>query len=415
MRRSATFASMRVLPSLVITTIFLIVHTVPVSFSLSGEDELERVERVVGVDALAIEGTLKAVGEVTLPFYDGVRTLDLEKIGIYAPGAQLLAESDAGVETFPLESGSYRGVFQTLDGDRGRATLTIHPPFLGVMLRGSEFVEWIRTDYGDYGDPLTISYYAGRQKSSPADDEADEPAALSSPSNHVDLAERRYAHGTYNCYEDEPFPYVYYDDIVPHADYDYYDLKGKHLQIVYNSIEADINNVNDIFNEETCTGFRILGIPVHTSAGSEVLTSTDASVLLPQFRTHFQGVHDPQYYFDLAHLFTGKNLDGTTIGIAYTAPPFNRYALSQQVDECVGCWWWDPWYDATSFQRMILEAHEIAHNYRASHDDATAHTCPPGGLCDWTIVIAILQDFMMTDFSDANTLTIQTNRPKSNI
>ncbi len=361
----------------------------------------------VELDAFALEAALEREESVTLPFYGGHRTMFLKKVEIYAPGAQLVLETGKGDETYPLESGSYQGAYRSGNGHDGSVTLTVHAPFLSAMLRGEGFKEWIRTEYED---SQAVYYTGGLSFASIATPNLFVMPALAVSEVGADTPPRQFAHGTYNCYEDEPFPIIGWDDIVPHADYSYYNFKGNSATAVRNTVEADVNNVNGIYNEETCTGFRILAILIHTCAHCDVLTSTHAPTLIDQFQGHFEGIHDPYYYFDIAHLWTGKNLQGGTIGIANQIG--GRYALSQQVNEP------GSYYDAGSYDRMLLIAHEIGHDYDAIHPNARQHSCWWEWFwqwCDYSIMWATWQRYMLDDFSDANTALIQNERPKPNI
>lgn len=100
---------------------------------------------------------------------------------------------------------------------------------------------------------------------------------------------------------------------------------------------------------------------------------TEAAALRDAFTTHMEGpAHQPAATYHVAHLFTGINTDGTTIGISTFpgAGVLGHYAISQMVV--------DPgFYDATVFGKGILVAHETGHNYNATHG-----SCNPGPPAD---------------------------------
>lgn len=67
---------------------------------------------------------------------------------------------------------------------------------------------------------------------------------------------------------------------------------------------------------------------------------------------------------------------------------------------------------------MILIAHEIGHNYDATHGNAGSHVFSCGWFCTYTAYTIVYQFHMpnmLDDFSDANTVLIQNERPKVNI
>ena len=125
---------------------------------------------------------------------------------------------------------------------------------------------------------------------------------------------------------------------------------------------ARLNIVDGIFTEQIGvllqpTEFRLV------PTGGDPFTATDASQLLDQLATFRENTPSVRTA-GLAHLFTGKNLDGNTIGIAY------RDALC---DSSFGVSLSDS--ELGTFNSALVMAHELGHNFGAEHDGA------PGGAC----------------------------------
>ena len=132
------------------------------------------------------------------------------------------------------------------------------------------------------------------------------------------------------------------------------------------TIEATINAVNGIFEEQLGITLEITDIFVWESSNDPYSTSNSAR-LLGQFRSNFEATRDATPR-DLAHLFTGRNLNGAVIGIAYLggACSTTGYGLSQDL--------------GSPALLPILVAHELAHGLGATHDPHGAGTIMAPGL-----------------------------------
>ena len=92
--------------------------------------------------------------------------------------------------------------------------------------------------------------------------------------------------------------------------------------------------------------------------------STNAATLLGSFRT-WGNQGNFGIYYDLAQLWTNRNLDGSTIGIAYLNGVCNnnKYSVCQD-------------FSSNSNLIRVLTSHEIGHNFNLQHDNG----CPPPNL-----------------------------------
>ena len=131
-----------------------------------------------------------------------------------------------------------------------------------------------------------------------------------------------------------------------------------------NQITSILNFVDGIYQSEIGITFQIVQQNAWADANSDPYTSTAASTRLEQFRNHWNA-NFPSSGANrraLAHLFTGVDLDGNTIGIARLAVVCRSanfsYGLSQQFP--VGS-------TVINARVVILTAHEIGHNFSATH------------------------------------------------
>ncbi len=142
------------------------------------------------------------------------------------------------------------------------------------------------------------------------------------------------------------------------ADYEFYTRNGSSVSNTVADIEYVLNGVEAIYDRDTDIVYTITTVIVRDSE-PDPYTSTDAGTLLDQFRSEWNsnqtGVHR-----DVAHLMTGKSLDGSVIGVAWLSVICNStwgYGLSESR------------FTSNYNYRVGLTAHEVGHNWSAPHCD----------------------------------------------
>ena len=147
-------------------------------------------------------------------------------------------------------------------------------------------------------------------------------------------------------------------DIATEADFEYFTALGSSVTNANNEIIDTMNQVEGIYNSTFGLQFNIVFQNVWATAGDPYSATAANSVLL-EF-TNFWNSNHGSITRDIAHLWTGKDMDGSTIGIAWR-PGFEcpigqqGFAVSQRL--------------GLSNQRLLLAAHEIGHNFNATHTD----------------------------------------------
>jgi len=112
-----------------------------------------------------------------------------------------------------------------------------------------------------------------------------------------------------------------------------------------------------------------IGVEFQISAfcdiGTVLGSTTTPYDLLQAFGENIRPERD-SFHGDIAVLFTGKELDGDTIGITYDVPGSSghAYVVVQMVDA-------GSTYQATFSQRCVNTAHEIGHVFGGQHQDST--------------------------------------------
>jgi hypothetical protein len=142
------------------------------------------------------------------------------------------------------------------------------------------------------------------------------------------------------------------------ADFEFYSLNGSSVDSTVADIEDVLAQVNTIYERDVEITHVITTIIVRSDA-DDPYTAFDASALFEEFSNHWISAQTAVVR-DVAHLMTGKNLDGSTIGIASIGGICSKsrgYGLSQSR------------FTGNMSRRSALTAHELGHTWNARHCD----------------------------------------------
>ena len=143
-------------------------------------------------------------------------------------------------------------------------------------------------------------------------------------------------------------------------------------------VQSIIHQMNPIYESQLGLTFRITETRVSTSSSQDFLSSTTDVVDLLRESSTSQMVAGN----DLVHLFTGRNLDGTIVGIARGGSICHEslaIGISQDL--------------SSAKLRIVLAAHEIGHNVGALHDGDGFCSDAPGGYIMWPFLEAQASSF----------------------
>ena len=177
-------------------------------------------------------------------------------------------------------------------------------------------------------------------------------------------------------------------DIATESDGEYYQLYGVGG---FDRIAAIINGVDGIYRSQINLFLQITFQQLWTDPATDPYTSTDSFTTLAEFKDWWNA-NRTNVNRDLTHLFSGKDLAGNIIGLAYVAVlctnPTQSYGLSQD--------------EPSLFIRVELTAHELGHNLSATHDNEEP-ICP-SATCNGSgpIMCSFIQNFGSNTFSSCS-------------
>lgn len=173
---------------------------------------------------------------------------------------------------------------------------------------------------------------------------------------------------------------AYSADIATEADYEYYQVYGANTN---SQIAGIINQVNGIFENEVNLSIELSYQSVWASS-SDPYTSSTTSGVLDQFRSYWNA-NQGSVPRDVAHLFSGRTYSDAA-GRAWLDVVCNNPGYSYGLTANYPAW-------ATK-----IVAHELGHNFDASHDDAFS---PPAATCNGSgpLMCSIIQSSGANVFS----------------
>ena len=158
-------------------------------------------------------------------------------------------------------------------------------------------------------------------------------------------------------------------DIACDADFEFFQLNGSNATSVVNDIENVLNNVSLLYDRDVNISYEVTTIVVRTTA-ADPYTTTVMNDLLCEFRNKWNTSPENEIQRDVAQLFTGKQITGNVIGLAWLGVVCNQAgndcgAVGNLAYSCV-----ESRFTNIADFRTSLSAHELGHNWQAGHCDA---------------------------------------------
>jgi hypothetical protein len=324
---------------------------------------------------------VKSSGRLRVVLEDVPQDLVLELNDLYAPGIRWTMTTDRGEVDVPVPPPStYKGSIKGVPNSQVRLLIQVDL-FFGYIRRGTDylFIEPLLKYSPEAQAGQLVVYHESDIQ--PGFEGLCGAAALHNVGLQLSGPQMIGKSSFVADVADVTFRFL---QVATDADYDMFLAPAPHGGTGTNTyILGIMNQLDGIYRTNLNIGVIITFQNVYATSNNPY-TSNDTSTLLGQFVTTWTTNHTGVTR-DVAHLFTGKTLNGNIVGAAYLSTACNKsyeYGVTT---------------DTTSFTVKIV-AHEIGHNLGASHDDqdpAPLLPCPGDGM----LMCASVQPSGLNQFS----------------
>ena len=328
--------------------------------------------------------------QVSIPFENVAYTLNLEPYSIRSDEYQVFMQDDDG-ELYEVPAGpirTLRGSIAELEGSVVAGSLMEDGLYARIRLaNGQEF--WMEP-VGEKLEGVASDVYAFYNT-----DDIIPSGGVCAAEDHMDVAGILAMQANYEQRSTNRGTIICTAQLACDTDYEYYQDWGGQTESRINQV---INSINSQYESQLDITHEITTVIVRSSS-SDPYTSNDAGTLLDQFANEWQSGYPSR---DLAHLFTGRNLNSGTIGIAWLGSVCTGYAYGLAESDCCG-----------SFGCATdLSAHEIGHGWAAGHQNNPAYnTMYPSIQCANTFISNSINE--ITSFKNSlNCLDCENQAPQ---
>ncbi len=302
---------------------------------------------IAAADAFVLDFPATAGGTFTLaiPIEGVIESIELIPTSVRAPDYKLIVQGPDGeyAEMEPSPEQSYRGAIAGIPGALVAATRYDDGFRVNLLMSdGTRF--WVEPAPMIAAAGLPGLHVMYRDDDVLSGERSCLPAERAMKDSRLSGQGRVAAEG------------IRFAELAIDADYEYYERYGS-VQAVESQVASIINALNVQYERDLMIRHTISAVIVRT-AEPDPYSSSDASSLLDQLRWQWINNHS-SVARDVTQLFTGKSLNGTTIGIAWRGEICSTFAYSLVESNAVGC---------ESFAcKTDLSAHELGHNWGADH------------------------------------------------
>ena len=342
---------------------------------------------------LRINPTPERAIRVSIPIDNVSYMLELEPHSIRAEGYKVFMQDDNG-ELYEVPAGpirTLRGSISELEGSVISGSLMEDGLYARIHLAdGSEI--WMEP-VGQRVNGVASNVYAFYRTS-----DIIASGGVCEADDHMSVARILQMQADHNAQSANRGTIICTAQLGCDTDYEYFQDWGSQTESRINSV---INSVNTQYESQLNLTHEITTVIVRSSS-DDPYTTTNAGSLLDQFADEWNS-NQGSIPRDVAHLFTGKSLQGGTIGIAWLGVVcYTGSAYSLVESDCCGS------FGCTT----DLSAHELGHNWGAGHVNSPQHnTMYPYIQCANTFVDSSINT--ITNYSNAiNCLSCANQAPQ---
>jgi len=308
--------------------------------------------------SLAIDSTPGRAITVTIPLEKMSYTLQLEPYSVRSDIYQVLMQNDQG-ELYEVPAGPIRTLRGSLVEFGGSVVAgSLMEDGLYVRIRMDDGLEYWMEPVGNkvFGAPEDLYVFYRNDDIIPsggtcaAEDYMEVGRLLELQANYKQ--NQASARGLSICTA----------ELGVDTDFEYFQDWGSQTESRINQV---INAVNIQYESQVQLSHLITTVIVRSSS-NDPYTTNSPSGLLEQFRNEWEN-NQGAIVRDIAHMFTGRNLSGGVIGIAWLASVCSNFAYGLAESDCCG-----------SFACTTdLTAHELGHGWAAGHCNCPNNTMNP--------------------------------------
>ncbi|MCA9289504.1 MAG: hypothetical protein KDA25_00145 [Phycisphaerales bacterium] len=155
-------------------------------------------------------------------------------------------------------------------------------------------------------------------------------------------------------------------EIACDADTNFLSVNGGSVNNTVSDIENILMVTEVVYERDVDISYEVTTIIVRT-AEPDPYTQFTAEGLLCEFRNQWNSAPENSIARDVAQLFTGKNLSGTTIGLAWIGTVCNESGFDCSASNSLAYSIVESRYTTNLNLRVSLSSHELGHNWNSPH------------------------------------------------